>query len=162
MSTPCRFRVSRAIGAMAALILAGCSSENPRVVTRVNQDAALTGDLIANPLGDKVITTWIDPRNSTMSTLFGNDVAVENSRGEYPAGSMLALVTWTQQEDPRWFGAKIPAKPQSVEFVVVGTEPAYSYRKYEGSPLKQVSTDAGTSPNDRAAYLLSQRAAVMP
>src|ERR1700678_1042583 len=97
-----------------------------------------------------------------MSTLFGNDVAVQNSQGEYPAGSMLAGVTWSQQEDPRWFGARIPAKPQSVEFVVVGTEPVYAYRKYEASPWKQVTMEAGTSPNERAAYLLSQRAAVMP
>jgi hypothetical protein len=83
-----------------------------------------------------------------------------------PAGSILSLVTWNQQEDSRWFGAKIPATPKSVEIVTVGTtsdqKPSYSYQQYEGSPLNKISEQQGATPNDRAAFLLSQRAAVMP
>jgi len=60
-----------------------------------------------------------------------------------PNGSALSLVTWTQQEDSRWFGAKIPAPVKSVEFVFVSTaadgRPSYSYRKFEGTPLKNSS-----------------------
>ena len=40
-----------------------------------------------------------------MYTLFGNDLAVQyahtNPQHDYPAGSVLSLVTWSQQEDPR-------------------------------------------------------------
>jgi hypothetical protein len=99
-----------------------------------------------------------------MSTLFGNDVAARymraNAEMKYPAGSVSSLVTWSQQEDPRWSGGKIPAKPKSVEIVRAGA--AYSYQRYEGSPLKKVAGVEGAAPNDRAAYLLAQRAAVMP
>src|SRR5258708_7564010 len=88
-----------------------------------------------NPKGD-----------ATMSTLYGNDVAVRYARTSaermYPAGSVLSVVTWNQQEDPRWFGAKIPQKVGSVEFVAVTGPGAYSYQRYEGSPLKKVEDGA--------------------
>jgi len=157
------------IGA-ALLSLMGCSEQNPRVATRLNQDAALAGDLPSNPLQWRVITSAINGRDATMSTLFGNDAAVEyarrNAQHDYPAGAALSLVTWKQREDSRWFGGRIPAAPESVEFVTVradaGHRPLYTYRSFAGVPLKELSVYDGTAPNERAAYMLSQRAAVMP
>jgi hypothetical protein len=148
----------------------GCARENARVVTRMNVGASLTRALPWNPLRGSVVTSWIDPKASTMSTLYGNDVAVAyartNTEHVYPAGSMLSLVTWTQQEDERWYGAKIPAAPESVEFVMVGStaekQPIYSYQEFRGKPLTRVSAVEGPAPNERVAYLLAQRAAVMP
>lgn len=158
------------LGALLVLSAFGCSKENPRVVTRLNDSASLPGELPSNPLKGKVITSWIDKKNATMSTLFGNDVAVQYARNnpqhDYPAGSALSVVTWSEQEDPRWFGGNIPQAPKSVEFVTVGMTPdhhrTYSYLQYEGSPLKKISAQDGPTPNDRVAYLLAQRAAVMP
>jgi hypothetical protein len=157
-------------GVLLAANICGCSKDNPRVTTKVNLDASLTGSLPWNPLRGRVITSWIDPRGSTMSTLYGNDKAADYARTSsehvYPTGAILAAVTWTQQEDKRWFGARIPSQPQSVEFVLVrktskdGTE--YSYQKYVGTPLSQATITDGPTPNERAAFLLSQRAAVMP
>jgi hypothetical protein len=154
------------LGAVAAG-LAGCSGEtNPRVTTRLNADAALVGELPSNPLQDKVITSWIDRKDRTMSTMFGNDVAWKYARSnadfKYPAGAVLSVVTWGQQEDPRWFGGSIPQRPKAVEFVTVTGPGAAAYQRYEGSPLKKVASVEGADPNDRASYLLSQRAAVMP
>jgi hypothetical protein len=150
---------------VAAVGLLGCSeATNPRLTTRLNEDAALTGALPSNPLAGKVITSWINKQDATMSTLFGNDVAVQYARTngvmKYPAGATLSVVTWGQQEDPRWFGGNIPKSTTSVEFVTVGS--TYSYQRYEGSPLKKVASEDGAAPNDRAAYLLAQRATVMP
>lgn len=156
------------IGMLLGVI--GCSEPNPRVVTTLNERAALAGDLPLNPLQWKVITSAINKQDSAMYTLFGNDLAVQyarkNSPHDYPAGSVLSLVAWTQQEDPRWFGGNLPATPKSVEFVTVGVapdhRPLYSYQDFEGAPLKKVSTQESPTPEGRAAYLLSQRAAVMP
>jgi hypothetical protein len=158
------------LSAVLSLSILGCTAENPRVTTKLNDAASLTGELPSNPLQRKVISSWIDKQNSTMSTLFGNEVAVQYARAnlqhDYPSGSVLSVVTWNQQEDARWFGGKMPATTKSVEFVVVGTtpdhHPSYSYQNYEGSPLKKISAQDGPAPNDRAAYLLAQRAAVMP
>lgn len=71
----------------------------------------------------RVIATGVNTQDATMSMLFGNDLAVMHARTNpnqpYPAGSVLSLVTWTQQEDARWFGAKIPGALKSVESVTV-------------------------------------------
>jgi hypothetical protein len=155
---------------LLAFALGGCMSENPRVATRLNESAALTGDLPFNPLRDKVITSWIEPQSSTMSTLFGNDLAIGYARshagGDYPAGSVLSVITWSRQEDPRWFGGNIPGKVKSVEFVSVGAgteqRPSFDYQRYEGAPLKKTSTQDGAAAEERTRFLLSQRAAVMP
>ena len=104
-----------------------------------------------------------------MSTLYGNDIAVQyarsNSQQDHPAGSVISLVTWTQRDDSRWFGAKIPSQVKSVEFVNVieasNDQPSYSYESYTGSPLTRTSISDGRSFGSRAAYLLSRRAAVM-
>jgi hypothetical protein len=155
------------LGCVLIAGLCGCSDKtNPRVVTRVNQDAMLAGDLPSNPLKGKVITSWIDRKDATMSTLFGNDVAWQYARTnaalQYPAGSVLSVVTWGEQEDARWFGGNIPEKPKSVEFVAVAGPGAYSYQRYEGLPLKKVASVERADPKDRVAYLLAQRAAVVP
>jgi hypothetical protein len=105
-----------------------------------------------------------------MHTLYGNDVAVSyartHSQHDFPAGSILSFVTWTQMEDPRWFGAKIPSQVKSVEFVTVTAAgngaPQYSYEAYTGNPLKKADSNSYGAPPDRIAYLLSIRAAVMP
>ena len=159
-------------GVVSMLGFVGCSDQvNPRVATRLNLDASLTGDLPSNPFQGRVITSWIDKRDSTMSTMFGNDVAVQYARtgagagAAYPAGAVLSVVTWGQQEDPRWFGGKIPEKVKMVEFVTVNGPRSFSLDRYEGTPLKKVTaknSDELDASAKRAVYLTSQRAAVMP
>jgi hypothetical protein len=158
------------LGLTLSLSLFGCAGDRPRIVAEINETALLSGDLPANPLQWKVVTSTISTADSTMSTLYGNDLAVEyartDSKHEYPNGAVLALVTWTQREDGRWFGAKFPDRVKSVEFVFEqsGSDrpPSYSYQKYEGRPLKLATAEQSFGANARAAYLLSQRAAVMP
>jgi Cytochrome P460 len=151
------------------LLLTACSNTGPNITATFNRSASLVGTLPANPLQWKIITSILDSRDSTMATLYGNDAAVQyartHSQHDYPHGSTLALVTWTQTDDPRWFGAKIPSQAKSVEFVFVRPvrdRRTYSYEKYAGSPLKMGTLQEGFTPNDRAAFLLSQRAAVLP
>jgi hypothetical protein len=157
-------------GIVFALGVFGCGGEKPKVFASLNRTASLLGELPANPLEWRVITSSASRNDSTMSTLYGNDVAIQyartNSDHKYPNGSALSLVTWAQQEDGRWFGAKIPATVKSVEFVLVSTAAdghlSYSYQKFQGTPLKQSSAQEYLVPRDRAAELLSERAAVMP
>jgi hypothetical protein len=123
-----------------------------------------------NPLTWRVITSVIGTGDGTMSTLYGNDVAVgyarTHSQRDYPTGSVLSLVTWTQIEDPRWYGAKIPGQVKSVEFLTVGAAdsgaPRYSYESFTGNPLKKAPAQQTDAPPERIACFLSSRAAVMP
>jgi hypothetical protein len=94
--------------------------------------ASLPSNLPYQPLGWGAITMYVDPRNHSTATLYGNSAAMSaiHARNSvtvpaYPAGAVLALVTWNQRDDPHWFGARIPGSPQSVEFVQVGNENNY-------------------------------------
>lgn len=152
--------------AALALTLTGCSRK-PAPST-INDQATLIGSLPANPLAWKAITSWMNEHDTTMSTLYGNDTAVQYARTHaeqaYPAGSVLALVTWQQRDDPHWFGAKIPSTVKSVEFVTIpsGRKETPPYELYQGSPLQQVSLSDPAIIGARIDYLLSQRAAVTP
>jgi hypothetical protein len=60
---------------------------------------------------------------------------------------------------------ELPNLAKSVEFVFVrpaSDRTSYFYEKYEGSPWKMATLQEGFTPNDRTAFLLSQRAAVLP
>jgi len=148
----------------AIVSLAGCS--NKPVASTINEQATLTSPLPYNPLAWRVITSSVNEHKATMSTLYGNDVAVAYARANegrpYPSGSVIALVTWSQRDDPHWFGARIAANAQAVEFVsfpsAAGVSPAYE--RYEGAPLARVAANEGDVK--RIDYLVSQRAAVTP
>jgi Haem-binding domain/Cytochrome P460 len=111
----------------------------------VNNNAAnLPASLPYQPLGWNAITMYVDPKTRTTATLYGNETAMQavqprkepSAAPAYSAGSVLALVTWAQREDPHWFGARIPDAPQSVEFVqVTAAGPATSYRRFAGAGL---------------------------
>lgn len=155
------------LAACAALALSGCNGRKAEPAA-TNRQAALTGQLPYNPLAWKAITASTNRVASTASTLYGNDTAVAYARSTpgstYPAGAVLALVTWSQRDDPHWFGAKIPGSPQTVEFVVIadqpGAQPAYSL--YRGAPLARVDGIAADQAASRIDYITHQRAAVMP
>jgi hypothetical protein len=122
------------------------------------------------PLQWKVITASVDHSSATMATLYGNDLAVTHARtspqGPYPAGAVLCLVTWKQQEDAHWFGGNIPGQVQSIEFVSAdasaNANPTYSYQAYEGAPLEKTSGEDATVTQPRIDSILSARAAVLP
>jgi hypothetical protein len=162
-------KASQAASIVIAMTIVGCGTQNPRTVARVDSEASLNGQLPWQPLDGYVITTWIDPHAGTMATLYGNDVAIAqartNDRTVYPPGSSVSLVIWKQKEDPRWFGAKVPASVQSVEFVTIGGTPdhtLYSYRRFEGSPATQTVSADGPAPNERSVFLLAHRLSPMP
>lgn len=166
---------SFAVTAVVSAVQSGCHSDTrvaPLVAT-VNENASLSAAaasaLPVNPLKWRVITASIDPQNSTMSTLYGNDTAVQyaraNSKHDYPPGSQIAMVTWTRRDDPRYFGARIPDHIKSIEFVRISELPGetkVTYEKFEGAPLAKTQSDESDKASPAAAALLSLRAAVLP
>jgi hypothetical protein len=113
----------RVLGTIALILSIGCSQPNARIQTRLNHDAELSGVLPYNPLNWEILSSTLNPAERTLSTLTGNAQAVAYARqhvsSNYPVGSILAMTTWRQQEDPRWFGGKIPESVRSVEFLEV-------------------------------------------
>ena len=152
-----------------SLVFTNCSHRQNSASQIINYKASLTGNLPFNPFRWCVISVAVDNGNSTMSTLYGNDIATRHARSDskdpYPIGSQLSLVTWSQHEDDRWFGARTPAAVKSIEFVkvdlVTNGVPSYSYRSYKGSPLAQTAFSADSTAA-RIDDITSRRALVMP
>ncbi len=101
-----------------------------------------------------------------MSTLYGNPLALKSAlsgSGEHQVGEVFALVTWKQQPDEHWFGAKIPGDLQSVEVVKALVENQHTvirYKRYEG---KQLTANTDTVyQQDRINYIFDMKPSVMP
>jgi mono/diheme cytochrome c family protein len=103
--------------------------------------AALPAGLPYQPLSWGAITMYVDPQRRATAMLYGNNEAMQAVRAhatQYPAGAVLALVTWAQRDDPHWFGARIPDAPLAVEFVqIASTGQDGVYRRFAGAGLAE-------------------------
>lgn len=132
----------------------------------VNKAASLPASFQFEAKGlDKVITSSINRKQATMSTLYGNDPAFKhtltNADSSYPDGSVLALVTWKQQEDQHWYGANIPGELQSIEVVKInGT--TTTYEQFSGSTLTPAANTDTSLVNRRTRYILAEKPIVTP
>ncbi|HWK05283.1 MAG TPA: cytochrome P460 family protein [Puia sp.] len=163
--------------------------ENDYVFTmprNLRSDVGSADSLAFNPLDWKIITSSLNKKDMTMATLYGNELAVKSARkgAAYPAGAVIALVSWKQSEDEHWFGGRIPGTVLSIERVSfngagAGSAPygqakaapqngmgknsgRISYEKYVGTPLTRSVTDSSPDVKSRIAYLAGQKASVMP
>jgi hypothetical protein len=140
----------------------------------VNNAAGLPASLPYQPLTWSAITMYVDPATRTTATLYGNDTAMQavQARGPapagaakspaYPAGTVLALVSWAQRDDPHWFGARIPDAPQSVEFVQIAAPGQQGgYRRFAGSALAE-DPGAVNVAAQRTSFMLGLAPAPMP
>jgi hypothetical protein len=147
-----------------SLALTGCSAKTPTSqILNSGANLPLQG-LPENPLAWRVVTAGINRQQHIMFTLYGNDLAVDHARvygqDSYPDGSEIALVTWSQKEDPHWFGGNIPAAPLSVEFVTFRGGNA-SYTHFSGTPFAANAVDFSTQQL-RLQYLTEMKPALMP
>jgi hypothetical protein len=140
----------------------------------VNSAAALPASLPYQPLGWSAITMYVDPKTRTMATIYGDDTAMQAVQARrdapgagpkgpaYPAGAVLALVTWVQRDDPHWFGARIPDTPRSVEFVqVAAAGQTSSYRRFTATGLVE-DHPAPDVAAQRTSFLLGLAPARLP
>jgi len=136
------------------LPITGASVQGKEVA---NNRAMLPANLPYQPLDWSPSTMYVDPTHQTTATLFANDAARSRS-----AVGVLALVTWSQREDPHWFGARIPDQPRSVEFVDIGkAEQAKGYSRYAGLGLPSAPIEKGAA-QERVGFILSLRSVTLP
>ena len=144
------------------IVLTGCQSS---LKNNLNNEASLTAhdELPENPLLLVPLTSSINPRDNTMSTLYGNKLAAAYAGTQasnfYPKGSVLYEVTWKQQPDSVWFGGNIPKEIFSVERIFFTDAGIPEYELYKGTPLRK-STDKNNV--ERVVFISSQRMAVTP
>jgi mono/diheme cytochrome c family protein len=135
-----------------------------------NQAAALPASLPYQPLDWHAITMYVDPNSHTISALYGNDVAMQSvnahsnasEESAYMPGSVLALVSWAQRDDPHWFGARIPAVPKSGEFVQVAAAGQMNhYRRFADENMAETHLVAVETAK-RMSFILNLAAARLP
>lgn len=134
-----------------------------------NRAASLPAGLPFQPLRWAPITMFVDQKTHTMSTLYGNEVAVRSVHprsaspavATYDQGAVLALVTWIQRDDPHWFGGRIPDNPALVEFVTVGPQNTLSYRRFQGPDLAEAQLPS-TMIARRTSFLAKLKPAPLP
>lgn len=150
--------------AACTLMLAACSDNKP--VELYNSKAALPSSPKYNLDGLKVITSFVNKTKGTASTLYGNDLALKAAieGNKIIAGNeIFTLVTWKQQDDDHWFGAKIPSDVESVEVVKTassGNTVAVNYQQLNGKAL-DLKTDTSDQA-ERIKYILGQKPSVLP
>jgi hypothetical protein len=153
------------MSAFFCLWICSCSS-NENLPNNINTKASFPDSIKFSPAGLKVITSFINRKSGTMSTLYGNPLALKSATGLNKAlagGEAFTLVTWKQQPDEHWFGANIPGDLQSVEILKTisnGDTVAINYQRYEGKAFAQNSDTL--MKNKRIKFILDQRPSVMP
>ena len=159
------------LGLAALLCAAGCDHRRtPAESDLLNAQAALPASLPAHALDGLVITSSVDRAQHTMSTLTGNDIAVDSARAAsttaYPEGAVLTLATWYQRDDPHWFGARIPGTPKTVETVSIARaadgQLTPTYQLFAGNPLVAVPTTDPAQATARRDAILAERPSPMP
>ncbi|HEY8893941.1 MAG TPA: hypothetical protein VIM79_03970 [Niastella sp.] len=144
-----------------ALVIS-CQSQ-PRLGFNEEASVRSTDDLPENPLLLHAITSGIQPKDSTMFTLYGNDTAFSyagsHSDNRFPYGAVLYEVTWRQQTDEQWIGANVPKEIITIERVEYTGNEHPIYTLYKGTPLKKI---AGVNPDLRLEIICGQRMAVSP
>lgn len=148
-----------------AIVVAACS--NPTDPGKlINKEASLPEAFNFNKMGLKVVNSSINQKKATMSTLYGNDHALNALKADsgIRAEEVLAFITWKQKEDEHWFGAKIPGDLQTLELIKtskdVNGQLKVSYRRFEGSKLALSNDTTGNAQSIK--YIFAQKPSVMP
>jgi hypothetical protein len=153
--------------ALAGLLALSACSQTQVPAGQLNEAASLPPSFDFSKLGLRVLATLVNRRQATTATLYGNDLARQTALGGPGAaqpGEVLALLTWQQQADPNWFGARIPGALQSLELLRTSAgaagRPVVSYQCFVGQHL--VPKADTLHQRARIAYLLAQKPAVLP
>ena len=132
----------------ALIALSSCQQHtNPDQL--INNKASLPDSFKLSERNQKVITSFINKKDSTTSILYGT-------------GTSRTLVTWRQQDDPHWFGARIPGDLISVETLEIGkNKPDLpNYEKYIGKTLVKLADTNGRQ--ERIYFILAQKPSITP
>ena len=146
-----------------ALLISACADHKATPgAGQLNAQASLPEGFAFSKMGLKVITSTINKKSGTMSTLYGNDsakVTAQAGNAKCLPAAVFVLVTWKQQPDKRWIGGNIPGKLVSVETLKGQKQGTDLYERFKGADLK-ADLDT-TGQNERIDYILGLKASIM-
>lgn len=130
---------------------------------RINLAASLPPAFNFSQKGLRVMSTFINKRKGTTSTLYGNALAISAAKAGYPKkapGLVMSLITWQQKPNPFWIGNNIPGQLLKIEMIETDTKTgAVTYRLFEGKDLK---LNPSAQSNESVTYIFNQKLSVLP
>ncbi|WP_160137618.1 hypothetical protein [Chryseobacterium sp. c4a] len=99
------------------------------------------------------ISTSLNPKNKTMSALYGNEKALESlskASNTPDAGSLMKLVTWRYHDNPQYIGGTITGELVSIETIQTDTTGNVSY-EIQNTAVKSTSFNK----EERIHYFMS-------
>lgn len=148
---------------MAAVVFCSCNHKTAPE-SLINEKASLPDTFQLSGLHLKVLTSVINKNDSTTSVLYGNAAAermLDSDKTADTTASKFVLVTWRQQPDKHWFGARIPGNLVAVEQLQTnGANGIAHYEKFTGKKLTRVTDTAGEA--GRIKFILSQKVSFIP
>ncbi|MEN4760996.1 hypothetical protein ABEG63_11735 [Chryseobacterium sp. C39-AII1] len=147
----------------ALAIIISCEQKSKEFLN-IEASVQQNDELKENPLLMNPITSSIQPKDSTMSTLYGNEIAFDyakqHSDSNYPKNAVLYEVTWKQKPDELWFGGNIPKEIYSVEKITFDNANSV-YERFAGNPLKKIQIKEAEEKL-RKDFIIHQKMAVSP
>lgn len=146
------------------LLLAILACKQPEV--NINEDASLPESFQFDKLDLRTIGSTINSKARTTSILYGNNNALNaliNPEESIKGEKILVFITWEQQDDPRWFGAKIPSDFLMME--ILKTNDDFSKKEkinYVLEKGKYFKTNIETDLENRIEYITQIQPAIMP
>ncbi|MCF0075573.1 hypothetical protein LZD49_34185 [Dyadobacter sp. CY261] len=150
--------------ALGLISITGCNkATDPDQL--INKPASIPDSLGLSDMQGQVVSSFINKKTQTMGVLYASGPALKSADiiAMDKKGKTLTLVTWRQQDDPHWFGARIPADLLSVERIMLSDSESAAelqYQKLAGSNLTGVADTTGRSK--RIGFILSLKPSVIP
>ncbi|TWR24988.1 hypothetical protein FPZ42_14650 [Mucilaginibacter achroorhodeus] len=130
----------------------------------INKKASLPGTFSISDLHQRLLSSFYNTKDNTNTVLYGDkgaEAALQKHGISASSPFSLTLVTWHQQEDPHWFGARIPGDLISVERLTKADgDDRLSYQKLAGKQLIAIKDTVGNG--DRIRFILAQQPLIQP
>ncbi|WP_336963100.1 hypothetical protein [Chryseobacterium contaminans] len=116
--------------------------------------------IVFDPGNLKFISTSLNPKNKTMSALYGNEKALESLSKESntpDTGALMKLVTWRYHDNPQYIGGTITGELVSIETIQADNTGNISYG-IQNSNAKKIPFNK----EERIHYFMSYRPVSRP
>lgn len=134
-------------------LLVACTNENQTKKELIR--------VVFDPGNLQFISNSMNPKNRTMSALYGNSEAVSSLTTESAipkANSIFKLATFRYHENPQYFGGNITGELIKVETIEVNNKQNISYQIKDSTS----TTNNPSNSMDRVKYIMSYKILEIP
>lgn len=144
---------------LVCLLISSCK----RSVVHINHDASIPEVLGFEEMGLKAISTMVNPSANTTGVLYANNSALQSmlkTDTMWRSEKILVFITWNQKNDPRWFGAMVPADFKTME--ILRTKSSFDQLQNINYEIISKGINQKVTEKKRIEFITKIKPAVMP